>query len=358
MIPVGIIGATGMVGQKYIHLLENHPYFEVRYVAASPKSAGKSYEEAVKGRWHLSQDIPAKVKSLTVEDANDVSKAKGKCSFVFSAVEMDKERTKELENSYAQEGISVVSNNSAHRFTEDVPMLVPEINHDHVSIISEQMKQRNWKGFICVKPNCSVQSYITPIYALEKAGFKVKRMIISTMQAVSGAGFNTVEDMDMQDNVIPFIGGEEEKSEYEPAKILGKIEDGKCVHDDSIKISAHCNRVPVIDGHTATISVEFGEKKPSKEEIIALWKDFKSVPQEMDLPFAPKQPIIYHDEDNRPQPRLDRDADKGMAVSLGRLRECPVFDYRFVGLSHNTIRGAAGGGILNAELLYKKGFLK
>jgi len=222
-----------------------------------------------------------------------------------------------------------------------------------------QQKNNGWKtGFVAVKPNCSLQSYITPIYALEKAGYKIKRMIITTLQAVSGAGYPGVSSLDMVDNIVPFIGGEEEKSEIEPQKILGTIKDGKFVYDESMKIAAHCNRVPVVDGHTACVSFEFADKKPSLEEILKIWKAFKSVPQELDLPFAPKQPIIYRTEDNRPQPKKDRDADKGMAVVVGRLRPCKVFDYRFVGLSHNTIRGAAGGGILNAELLYKKGYIK
>jgi len=354
-IKVGILGATGMVGQMYIALLENHPWFEVSYVAASPRSAGKKYSEAVKGRWHMNKDIPNNVENLIVGDANKVEEAKS--DFVFSALEMDKDAIRRLEFRYAENDIPIVSNASAHRHTEDVPMLVPEINADHIDIIPQQQKNHGWKkGFVVVKPNCSLQSYLTPIYALEQAGFKVKRAIITTLQAVSGAGFSTVESMDMVDNVVPFIDGEEEKSEIEPQKILGKIEDGKFVYDDSIKISAHCNRVPVVDGHTACLSLEF-ENKPSKEEIIKIWQDFKSIPQKLKLPFAPDQPIIYTEEENRPQPRKDRNNDKGMAVTIGRLRECNVFDYRFVGLSHNTIRGAAGGGILNAELLKEKGFL-
>ncbi len=356
-IKVGVLGATGMVGQMYIKLLENHPWFQVNYVAASPRSAGKSYEEAIKGRWHMNTEIPSTVKDLIVGDANNVEEAKGKCTFVFSALEIDKQTIRELENKYAENDIPVVSNASAHRHTEDVPMLIPEINADHINIIPIQQKHHNWKkGFVTVKPNCSLQSYITPVYALQKAGYKVKRMIITTLQAVSGAGYPGVASIDLVDNIVPYIGGEEEKSEIEPQKIFGKIEDGKFINDLSIKISAHCNRVPVIDGHTACVSLEFGDKKPSKEDILKIWKEFKSIPQELDLPFAPKQPIIYREEDNRPQPRKDRDVDKGMAVTVGRLRPCNVFDYRFVGLSHNTVRGAAGGGILNAELLKEKGF--
>ena len=354
---VGILGATGMVGQMYVRLLENHPWFDVSYVAASPKSAGKTYSEAVAGRWQMQTGIPKNVAQLRVEDASSVDKALGKCSFVFSALEMDKQAIRDLENKYAQNDIPVVSNASAHRWTEDVPMLVPEINSQHLDIIPIQKKNHGWKrGFVVVKPNCSIQSYITPIHALEKAGFKVARMIVSTMQAISGAGYPGVASLDVIDNVVPYIGGEEEKSEKEPLKILGRIEKGKFVDNDSITISAHCNRVPVQDGHTACASVEFEERKPSKEDIIRIWRSFRSLPQELKLPFAPEQPIIYREEDNRPQPRKDRDTEKGMAVTVGRLRECNVFDFRFVGLSHNTIRGAAGGGILNAELLKAKGF--
>jgi len=357
-IPVGVLGATGMVGQNYIRLLENHPWFEVNYVAASPRSTGKTYGDAVKGRWQMPGPIPEQVRDLIVHDANIVSEALGKCRFIFSALEISKDVIRALEDEYAQNDIAVVSNCSAHRHTEDVPMLIPEINHNHVRIIDTQRKNHRWKkGFVAVKPNCSVQSYMTPIYALIKAGFEIKRMIITTMQAVSGSGYPGVASLDMIDNIVPFIGGEEEKSEIEPLKILGNIENGRIVPIDSMKISAHCNRVPVVDGHTACVSLEFGDRKPHRDEILKIWADFKSLPQELDLPSAPKQPIIYTDEENRPQPRKDRDNDKAMAVTVGRLRPCNVFDFRFVGLSHNTVRGAAGGGILNAELLVKKGYI-
>jgi len=359
-IRAGVLGATGMVGQNYIRLLENHPYFEVTFVAASPNSAGKKYVDAVKGRWNMNTAIPAHVAELIVADANIVELAKGKCDFVFSALELDKEATKALEIAYAKEGIAVVSNCSAHRFTEDVPMLVPEINYSHLDVISTQKKNRGFnKGFIVVKPNCSLQSYLTPLHALQQKGYKISRVILTTMQAVSGAGYPGVASLDMVDNIVPFISGEEEKSEKEPLKILGSVREGKFVNAEGIKFSAHCNRVPVVDGHTACVSFEFADKakKPSKEEILKIWKEFKSVPQELGLPFAPKQPIIYTEEENRPQPRKDRDLDKAMAIVVGRLRECNVFDYRFVGLSHNTVRGAAGGGILNAELLKAKGYL-
>ncbi len=358
-IKVGVLGATGMVGQQYIALLNDHPWFEVSYVAASPTSAGKSYAEAVMGRWQMNCDIPDSVRALQVADANHAESALGKCKFVFSALDMDKQAIRKLEDEYAGLDIPVVSNASAHRGTEDVPMLIPEINHEHVEVLAAQKKKRGWKnGFIAVKPNCSLQSYMTPVFALIKEGFAIGRMIITTMQAVSGAGYPGVPSLDMIDNLVPFIGGEEEKSEIEPHKILGRVENGIVVNDTSIKISAHCNRVPVVDGHTACVSLEFAGQKPELEQIRRIWHSFTALPQQLQLPFAPQRPIIMREEANRPQPRKDRDADKGMAVSVGRLRPCNVFDVRFVGLSHNTIRGAAGGGILNAELLKVKGLFE
>ena len=355
---VGVIGATGMVGQNYIRLLEGHPWFEVKYVAASPSSAGKKYADAVEGRWLMDREIPASVRDLIVQDASDVEEAKGRCQFVFSSVEMDKQAIRETEDAYAAAGVPVVSNNSAHRHTPDVPVLIPEINPDHLEIIPLQRKNRGWeKGFVVVKPNCSVQSYMAPIHALRQAGFPVARAIVATLQAVSGAGYPGHASIDMTDNIIPFIGGEEEKSEVEPLKIWGRIENGEFVEDDSIRISAHCNRVPVIDGHLACVSLAFESGKPSLPEIKEIWQAYRSLPQELELPFAPEHPILVREENNRPQPRKDRDAEKGMAVTVGRLRSCNVFDCRFVGLSHNTVRGAAGGGILNAELLKAKGYL-
>jgi aspartate-semialdehyde dehydrogenase len=362
-LPVGILGATGMVGQNYIALLAEHPWFKVNYVAASPRSAGKKYGDAMAGRWLLSKKYQDSVADLIIEDANDVSRAaaaaaRGDLAFVFSALEMGKEDILALEDSYADAGIPVVSNASANRWTEDVPMLIAEINPDHADIIPVQQAARGWKkGFIAVKPNCSIQSYMTPIWALLQSGYEIKRMIVTTMQAVSGAGYPGVPSLDIIDNVVPYIGGEEEKSELEPLKILGTIENGKIKKAAAPVISAHCNRVPVINGHTATVSVEFGANKPSVEQVKRIWKDFRALPQELKLPLAPEQPVIVHNEDNRPQPNKDRDAYKGMAVSVGRIRPCPVFDLRFVGLSHNTVRGAAGGGILNAELLKAKGYL-
>ncbi len=362
-IPVGVLGATGMVGQQYIALLKDHPWFEVKFVAASPQSAGKLYSEAVDGRWQLARPFPKSVGGLVVDDANEVDAAKaaaarGECAFVFSALEMAKDKILALEEAYAAAGIPVVSNASAHRWTEDVPMLIPEINAHHTDVIVSQRKRRGWdKGFITVKPNCSIQSYMTPIYALMKAGYEVRRMFVTTLQAVSGAGYPGVPSLDMVDNVVPYIGGEEEKSELEPLKILGRLEAGIIKNAPGPLVTAHCNRVPVVDGHTACVSLEFGDKKPSIDEVKAIWSAFRSLPQDLGLPFAPVQPIILREEADRPQPRKDRDADKGMAVSVGRIRPCKIFDLRFVGLSHNTVRGAAGGGIMNAELLKAKGYL-
>jgi aspartate-semialdehyde dehydrogenase len=352
-IKAGILGSTGMVGQRYIDLLRDHPWFDISYIAASERSAGQKYCEAVKGRWHIQRGVPEKIKDLTIQTIDNIKKAEESCHFVFSA--LDSASAKVYEEKYAQAGVPVVSNASAHRWDKDVPMLVPEINYGHIDIIPIQQKNRGWdKGFIVVKPNCSLQSFLTPLYALHKE-FCFKKVIITTMQAVSGAGHPGVSSFDIIDNIIPYIPSEEEKSEREPLKILGRIEGNRIVLNNDMKISTHCNRVPTIDGHLASVSVEF-EKKPDKEEIIRIWKNFKSLPQKLELPFAPAQPIIYRDEVDRPQPRLDRDEDKGMAVVIGRLRECNVLHYRFIGLSHNTIRGAAGGGILNAELLTSQGF--
>lgn len=359
-INVGVLGATGMVGQRYIKLLENHPWFKVTYVAASPRSAGKLYKEAVKNRWLIGADIPADVKDLTVQDANDAKAALGKCRFVFSALEMSKDEIKALEAAYAAEGIPVVSNASANRWTEDVPMLIPEINAAHLEVIKEQKKHHGWdKGFIAVKPNCSLQTYMMPLYALQQAGYPVKRMIVTTLQAVSGAGYPGVASFDMIDNIVPYIGGEEEKTEKECLKILGTVKDGKIENAPGPIVSSTCTRVPVIDGHTASVNLEFDlpeDKKPSLEEVLRVWREFTSLPQELKLPSAPEHPIVYREEENRPQPNRDRDTEKGMACVLGRLRKCNVFDIKFVALSHNTKRGAALGGILNAELLKAKGF--
>ncbi len=354
-IRVGLLGATGMVGQNYARLLENHPWFELAFVAASPASAGKKYSEAVAGRWHMATPMPQGVCGLAVHDVSDIDACAKECSFVFSALESG--AAGEFEEKYAAAGLPVVSNASAHRQDEDVPMLIPEINPEHAAIIPIQQKNRGWKrGFIAVKPNCSLQSYMAPLFALHR-DFCVKKVIVTTMQAVSGAGHPGVSSLDIVDNVIPFISGEEEKSEQEPLKILGKIEGGKIVPSSGISISAHCNRVPVLDGHMACVSVQF-EKKPRREQILQTWEYFHGMPQELSLPSAPPKSIIYLKEPNRPQPRLDRGSGNGMAVSVGRLRECNVLDYRFACLSHNTARGAAGGGILNAELLVAKNYIR
>ena len=355
---VGVLGATGMVGQNYVRLLANHPWFDISYLGASPRSAGKKYTDAVAGRWHMREAIPSKVAGMTVEDAGNVDNAVGKCSLVFSAIEMEKQAVLDLEAAYARKGSPVVSNNSAYRPVDDIPVIIPEINADHLAIIPDQQKKRGFgKGFIVVKPNCSIQSYMIPIYALIKAGYPISKMILTTLQAVSGAGYPGPASIDLIDNTVPFISGEEEKSEVEPRKILGKVVGGKIVPDDSINISAHCNRVPVTDGHTACCSVEFAGKKPEADEIIRIWRSFTAVPQQLKLPSAPVPPIVYSDEPNRPQPQKDRDNGKAMAVTVGRLRKCNVFDYRFVGLHHNTVRGAAGGSILAAELLMAKGMV-
>ena len=358
-IKVGVIGATGMIGQIYLRLLSNHPWFEVTYLAASPNSAGKKYSDAVAGRWHMKSDIPERFRDIIVEDASLVEKAIGKCDFIFSAVEMDKQAILAVESEYARQGFAVVSNNSAHRSTEDVPVMIPEINADHLDIIPLQRKKHGWnKGFIVVKPNCSIQSYMIPLYALMKAGYKIDKMIVATLQAVSGAGYPGPASIDLIDNVLPTLSGEEEKSEVEPRKIFGKIQNGIIVPDEVLKISAHCSRVAVTDGHIACCSIQFAGKKPDINEIINIWRNFSALPQELKLPSAPNPVMIYRDEVDRPQPQKDRDAGEGMAITVGRLRKCNVFDYRFVGLHHNTVRGAAGGAILTAELLKAKGYIK
>lgn len=353
---VGIIGATGMVGQRFATLLENHPWFNVVALAASPRSAGKRYEDAVGAKWAMSSPIPEKMKDIIVMDATaDVEKIAGMVDFVFCAVDMKKDEIKALEERYAKTECPVVSNNSANRHTPDVPMVVPEINADHIEIIKAQRERLGTKrGFIAVKSNCSLQSYVPAFHPLMKE-FGVTKALVCTYQAISGAG-KTFETMpEIVDNVIPYIGGEEEKSEQEPLKIWGHIEGNKIVDATSPAITAQCLRVPVSDGHTAAVFVSF-EKKPTKEQMIQAWKEFKGVPQELELPSAPKQFLHYFEEDNRPQAKLDRNLENGMAVSIGRLREDTQYDYKFVCLSHNTLRGAAGGGVLLAELLAAKGY--
>jgi len=357
---IGILGATGVVGQNYIKLLQGHPWFEIVDLAASPRSAGKKYKDAVAGRWHMSVPIPNVIKDLIVRDTQDYDSIPEDLSFVFSAVNMPtKDQIKEVEFEYARRNIPVVSNNSANRWTPDVPCIIGEINSEHINVIPIQQKNRGFKnGFVAVKPNCSLQSYLTATYAIEKAGYKIDKLIITTLQAISGAGHPGVASMDIIDNIIPYIGGEEEKTENEPLKILGHVGEKGIINYNGIDISATCTRVPVIDGHMASVNVKFKDKAPSLEEIIKIWKDFSSDAQKLNLPFAPKQPIIYLDNQDRPQTRKDRDNDKGMAVTVGRLREDNVFDVKFVALSHNTVRGAAGGSILMAELLKVKGYIK
>ena len=351
----GIVGATGMVGQRFIMLLQNHPYFTLTALAASARSAGRSYEEAVAGRWKMEGEIPADVAKMPVIDAADIDTMKEKVDFVFCAVDMKKDEILKLEEDYARAEIPVISNNSANRWTNDVPMIIPEINDNHAEVIASQKARLGTKrGFIAVKPNCSIQAYVAALTPLRKYG--IKEVVATTYQAISGAGKTFKEWPEMIDNIIPFISGEEEKSEKEPLKIWGKVVDGKVVDDTDTVITSQCIRVPVTDGHTAAVFVKF-ENKPTKGQILQCWKEFSGKPQELKLPHAPEQFITYFEEDNRPQAALDRDIYGGMGVSAGRLREDNVYDYKFVGLSHNTLRGAAGGSVLNAELLYKLGYL-
>lgn len=352
---VGIIGATGMVGQRFATLLENHPWFNVKVLAASPRSAGKTYEEVAGNRWKMTVPMPESMKNMVLLDATaDIEKIASMVDFCFCAVDMKKDEIKALEETYAKAECPIVSNNSAHRFTPDVPMVVPEINPDHIEIIKAQRERLGTKrGFIAVKSNCSIQSYVPALHPLRKFG--LKKVLACTYQAISGAGKNFETWPEMIDNLIPFIGGEEEKSEQEPLKVWGEIKGNEIVKAETPSITTQCLRVPVSDGHTAAVFVSF-DNKPSKEEILQLWADFKGVPQELELPSAPKQFIHYFEDDNRPQAKLDRNLENGMAVSTGRLREDTQYDYKFVCLSHNTLRGAAGGGVLLAELLAAKGY--
>ena len=346
---VGILGATGMVGQRFISLLENHPWFEVVTVAASPRSAGKTYEEAV------TTPMPESVKNLVVLNVNEVEKVAATVDFVFSAVDMSKEEIRAIEEEYAKTETPVVSNNSAHRWTPDVPMVVPEINPEHFDVIASQKKRLGTsRGFIAVKPNCSIQSYAPCLAAWKEFG--PKELVVTTYQAISGAGKTFKDWPEMTENIIPYIGGEEEKSELEPLRVLGKVKDGQIVKAELPKITCQCIRVPVLNGHTAAVFINF-EKKPSKEQLIEALRNYKGFPQEEALPSAPKQFIQYLEEDNRPQVKLDVDYENGMGVSIGRLREDSMFDYKFVGLSHNTIRGAAGGAVLCAETLVAKHYI-
>ena len=352
---VGVLGATGMVGQRFISLLENHPWFDVTVLAASPRSAGKTYEEAVGDRWKMTTPMPEKVKKMVVMNVNEVEKVSGLVDFVFSAVDMTKEEIKAIEEEYAKTETPVVSNNSAHRWTTDVPMIIPEINPEHVEVIEAQKKRLGTKrGFIAVKPNCSIQSYAPVLTAWKE--FEPYEVVATTYQAISGAGKTFKDWPEMIENVIPYIGGEEEKSEKEPLRLWGKVEDGQIVPATEPKITCQCIRVPVLNGHTAAVFVKF-RKKATKEQLIQKLTEFKGLPQELHLPSAPEQFMQYMTEDNRPQVKLDVDFEKGMGISVGRLREDTIYDWKFVGLSHNTLRGAAGGAVLCAELLVKKGFI-
>ncbi len=353
---VGILGGTGMVGQRFIALLENHPWFEVVTIAASPRSAGKTYEEAVGDRWKMDTPMPEAVKKLIVHNVNEVEAVASTVDFVFSAVDMSKDEIKAIEDAYAKTETPVVSNNSAHRWTPDVPMMVPEINPEHAEVIEYQKKRLGTtRGFVAVKPNCSIQSYAPVLTAWKE--FEPQEVVVTTYQAISGAGKNFKDWPEMVGNIIPFIGGEEEKSEQEPLRLWGEIVDGKIEKcTDGPKITSQCIRVPVLNGHTAAVFVNF-KKNPTKEELIERMVNFSGAPQELGLPSAPKQFIQYLEEDNRPQVTMDVDYENGMGVSIGRLREDSLFDYKFVGLSHNTVRGAAGGAVLCAELLKAKGYI-
>ena len=352
---VGVVGATGMVGQRFITLLENHPWFKLTALAASARSAGKTYEDAVGSRWLMKTPMPEAVKKMVVLDASKVEEVAAQVDFVFCAVNMKKDEIKALEEAYAKAECPVVSNNSAHRMTLDVPMVVPEINADHLEIILAQRKRLGTKrGFIAVKSNCSLQSYVPALHPLMK-DYSVTKCLVCTYQAISGAGKTFETFPDILDNVIPYIGGEEEKSEQEPLKLWGHIDGDKIVPATAPSITAQCLRVPVSDGHMGAVFVSF-DKKPTKEEILKTWKEFHGPAQDLNLPSAPKQFLHYFEEDDRPQPKLDRMIENGMAVSIGRLREDTQYDYKFVCLSHNTLRGAAGGAVLLAELLAVKGY--
>ena len=353
---VGILGGTGMVGQRFISLLDNHPWFDVTTIAASPRSAGQTYAQAVEGRWKLDEPIPEAVRNIVVKSVQDVEDVASEVDFCFSAVDMSKEEIRAIEEAYAKTETPVVSNNSAHRWTPDVPMVIPEINPEHTEVIKYQKERLGTKrGFIAVKPNCSIQSY-TPALAAWKE-FEPYEVIVSTYQAISGAGKNFASWPEMVGNVIPYIGGEEEKSEKEPLRVFGHIENGQIVPAEGPVITSQCIRIPVLYGHTATVFVKF-RKKATKEQLIEKLVSFKGLPQELQLPSAPKQFIQYMEEDNRPQVLADVNYEHGMGVSIGRLREDTVYDWKFVGLSHNTIRGAAGGGVLCAELLKAQGYIQ
>ena len=352
---VGVIGGTGMVGQRFVTLLENHPWFRLVTVAASARSAGKTYEEAVQGRWAMPVALPASAAKLVVKDAADVAAVAAEVDFVFCAVDMKKDETRALEEAYARAEVPVISNNSACRSLPDVPMIIPEVNADHAAVIPAQRRRLGTqRGFIAVKSNCSIQSYVPALHAL--SDFGMSRVLACTYQAISGAGKTFATWPDMVDNIIPFIGGEEEKSEKEPLKVWGRAENGAIIAAEKPLITTQCIRVPVSDGHMAAVFASF-ERKPEKDEIIERWRSFTARPQQLKLPSAPEVLFTYFEEDNRPQTKLDRDNQNGMGIAIGRLREDSQYDYKFVCLSHNTLRGAAGGAVLMAELLAAQGYM-
>lgn len=351
----GIVGATGFVGQRFMMLLSEHPWFEIAKIAASPRSAGRAYEEAVSGRWHFDEQLPNQLLTMELEDLSDIASFCAGLDLVFCAVDMPKDEIIKLEEAIAKQEVPVVSNNSANRLMSDVPIIIPEINPQHVDIIDTQKKRLGTnRGFIVCKPNCSIQSYIPPLSALRS--FEPEAVIVSTFQAISGAGKTFKTWPEMRENVIPYIGGEEEKSESEPLKVWGKVENQAIIPAEQPTISAHCYRVAVPEGHTAAVSVRFA-KAVSREDILSAWSGSSNLAQQWKLPSAPKDFLVYHEEQDRPQPALDVESDGGMAVHLGRLREDPVLDWKFACLSHNTLRGAAGGAVLTAEFLTVTGHI-
>ncbi len=357
-IRAGIIGATGMVGQNYIRLLAGHPWFEISFLAASERSAGKSYKEAVSGRWRMAQPVPEFVKNMHIHSSEDVAAARKNCSFIFSAFSADDKTTRDLENAYAAAGFPVVSNNAAHRLTDYVPIIMPEVNYQVIEMIPEQQKIRGWeKGFIVTKPNCGIQSYMIPVAALRQAGLKIRNIITTNLQALSGAGYPGQSALDVIDNIIA-LPSEEQKAFTEPQKIFGTFRDGKFISESDLNISSNCVRVPVIHGHSSCVWFAAEDRQPEIKELEKILIEYRSEPQRLSLPSAPDPVICYFADDSHPQPQNDRDAGNGMAVTVGRLQKSPVLGYRFTALSHNTVRGAAGGSILTAELLVSKGYIE
>ena len=360
-IKVSVLGGTGMVGQIYISLLSKHPWFQIVDIAASERSSGKTFKEVLKDRWKLKKNFPNQINNILIRNIFDFNSIPKDVELIFSAAELEnKLKTQKLEFEYAKNGFSVVSNTSANRWTDDVPMIIPEINSDHLDILKIQQSKRSFpkNGFVVSKSNCSIQSFLVAIDALNKAGHNVKKINVTTMQALSGGGIKIINDKNFQNNVVPYINGEEEKTENEPLKIFGKIKNNKIEKSQNLFINAFCSRIPIIDGHSAVVQLKFEKKPPEINEILNIWESYKSLPQLLKLPTAPYSPIKYFEEDNRPQPALDVFNDKGMTVSIGRLKKDKIFDVKFFAMSHNTIRGAAGGAILAAELLFKQNFLK